>query len=284
MTQRKRRPEGWIAPGPSPRGDLGKPHLAPNEDEDLSFLSGDFRIFQKKRGHRWSLDDHLTALYAIRAGRSSNQVVRTADIGCGIGSVLMIVAWAFPNATCTGIEAQDVSIAMARRSVEYNGIDDRVRLVHGDLRDEIHRLDAGTFDLVTGTPPYIPIGSGLVSDRTQREPCYFETRGGLEDYCSAASHLLRDGGRFVVCAGVHPADRGDRAASAAKMFVERRIDVVPRDGKPVLFRVFVMKKLIDGPPPPEEFECFVVRDERGELTDDMKEAKRELGMPEMERA
>ena len=206
----KRRPPGWVAPGPRPRGDQGRPELQPREDEDLSFLTGDFRIFQKKRGHRWSLDDFLTAHVAIREGVRRGGVARAADLGCGIGSVLMMVAWAFPEAQAVGVEAQELSIGMARRSLDFNGLDDRVELHHGDLREVAPRLGAG-FDLVTGTPPYIPLGSGLVSERTQRLPCFFETRGGVEDYCAAAAQLLApDGLHPSAAAHLQWAERLDR--------------------------------------------------------------------------
>ncbi|MBK8939324.1 MAG: methyltransferase domain-containing protein [Polyangiaceae bacterium] len=277
---RKRRPAGWLAPGPSPRGDQGKPELTPADDEDLSFLTGDFRIFQKKRGHRWSLDDFLTAHFAIRVAKQRGGVARAADLGCGIGSVLMMVAWALPDARATGVEAQDLSIAMARRSLDYNGLEDRVDLVHGDLREVAPRLGSG-FDLVTGTPPYIPLGSGLISERTQRLPCFFETRGGLEDYCAAAASLLASDGVFVVCAGISPPERGARAAAAAGLELLRHVEVVPREGKPSLFRVFVMRRGARAASP--SVERFVVRDASGELTAELLEANRLMGIPRMER-
>jgi hypothetical protein len=37
---------GWQAPGPQPVGDGGKPHLQPQDDEDLSYLCGHWRLFQ----------------------------------------------------------------------------------------------------------------------------------------------------------------------------------------------------------------------------------------------
>lgn len=47
------RPPGWTAPGPQPAGPQGRADLAPVPEEDLSYLTGDWRIFQLKRGHRW---------------------------------------------------------------------------------------------------------------------------------------------------------------------------------------------------------------------------------------
>ncbi len=273
----KRRPSGWVAPGPRPRGDQGRPELAPSEDEDLSFLTGDFRIFQRKRGHRWSLDDFVTALYAHRAARAAGAPARYADIGCGIGSVLMMVSWACPETQAVGVEAQELSVSLARRSLVYNGIDERVRIVHGDLRSV--ELEPASFDLVTGTPPYLAIGNGLVSEKEQRGPCCFETRGGIEDYCLAASRLLRPNGLFVVCGGALPEEdlRGENAALGAGLSLVERIDVVPRAGKAVLLRVFVMKLgLVSAPARSSQ---FVVRDASLAITDQMRAAREEMGLP-----
>jgi tRNA1Val (adenine37-N6)-methyltransferase len=273
----RRKRGGWIAPGPQPAGARGRTELEPREDEDLAFLTGDFRIFQLKRGHRWSLDDFVTADLALRVAPSAK---KATDLGCGIGSVLMMLAWGLPQARLAGVEAQDRSIALARRSLAFNGLEDRVELVHGDLRDEHVALEPGTFDVVTGTPPYIPIGSGLVSPRAQREPCFFETRGGIEDYALAAARLLAPGGRFVACYGVYPERRGEDAVEAAGLRPVSRLDVVPRDGKPVLFRVIVAARRDDVDAPAKvPIELFFVRDREGAVAVDMLRARERMGQP-----
>src|SRR5262245_7239106 len=108
-----RRPRGWCAPGPAPASDGGPP---PGPGEDLCYLSGDWRILQRVRGHRWSLDDLVTA-WAAAEETAATPPARIVDLGCGIGAVLMMVAWRFPAARCVGIEAQAVSVDLARRSL-----------------------------------------------------------------------------------------------------------------------------------------------------------------------
>ncbi len=271
-----RRPAGWVAPGPRPRGADARADLAPTVEEDLSFLSGDFRIFQRRDGHRWSLDDFATAIVAIEEGRARG-VTRCLDLGCGIGSVLLMTAWAFPGARLTGVEAQDLSIGLARRSVAWNGLEDRVELLHGDLRELVPPLGA-RFDLVTGTPPYIPLGHGIVSSKVQRGPACFETRGGIEDYARAAAACLAPGGVFIACAGALPRSRALEAAPAAGLAVSRHIEVVPREGKPVLFTVTAMVPAGEGPAVVRN-ERFVVRDAAGTLTGEMHRARELLGLP-----
>jgi SAM-dependent methyltransferase len=193
------------------------PELAPAPNEALSFLCGNWRIFQLVNGHKWSLDDHLTAFYALQTA-GSLRVRRHLDIGCGCGSVLLMAAWGLPpDATCVGVEAQAVSVGLARRSVAFNVGQEgaRVSVIEGDARQVVASL--GRFDLITGTPPYLPLASGIASERPQKRGCALETRGGIEAYCAAAAEALAPGGRFVVCAGVQgqPAGRSRRAAEAA---------------------------------------------------------------------
>ncbi|MEO8212948.1 MAG: hypothetical protein ABI560_07135, partial [Myxococcales bacterium] len=52
-----RRPAGWIAPGPAPRPPEDVEALWPDGEEDLCWLAGDWRLLQRRGGHRFSLDD-----------------------------------------------------------------------------------------------------------------------------------------------------------------------------------------------------------------------------------
>lgn len=237
-----RRPPGWIAPGPRPRPPDGA-DLLPRPGEDLCYLAGDYRIFQRRDGHRWSADDLVTAHFAIRAAlAASGPPRRVVDLGCGIGTVLLFLAWRFPDAACTGIEAQEVSADLAARSIAWNGIGDRCAVRRGDLRDPASRAGLGPADLVTGTPPYLPVGTGPESRRVQCGPCRFEHRGGIEDYCLAAAELLGPGAPFVACAAGFQRARVERAASAAGLALTAWKDVLPKPGKPPLFAVFSMQR------------------------------------------
>jgi tRNA1(Val) A37 N6-methylase TrmN6 len=257
--------------------------LWPAEGEDLCSLSGHWRILQLVKGNRYSLDDSLVAYRATVVGRS-NGTRRALDIGCGIGSVLMMVAWQLRDAEVTGVEAQEVSVGLARRSLAYNGIEDRVRVHHGDLRDEQLLAGLGEFDLVTGTPPYLPLGTGVVSSKDQCGPCRFEYRGGIEHYCRAAALTMAPGGRFVVCHAAPAADRVEKAATSADLTILSKQDVIPRRGRQPLVSVYVMAHGGEVAPgtggtPLELAEPLVVRDSEGRRTPDYLEVRDFLGMP-----
>lgn len=272
-----RRPEGWISPGPEPAIPSDLDGLWPGPEEDLCWLAGNWRILQRVDGHRTSLDDLLTAHLATTLV-AGNPPARCLDLGCGIGSVLLFLAWCFPSAELFGIEAQEVSAALARRSLRWNGIAARAQVASGDFRDAAALAGHAPFDLVTGTPPYFPLGAGPQSDHVQRAPCRFEHRGGIEDYCAVAAAHLAPHAPFVACAAWNQRERVAPAAAASGLGLVRWREVVPRAGKEPLLCVFAMRKaeaveplVVDVP--------LVVRDEAGRRTDAFIAVRAAMGMP-----
>ena len=296
-----RRPPGWHPPGPPPAGDGGRPELAPRDDEDLCLLSGDWRIFQKLRGHRWSLDDLVTAWIAARAreargGTSATAPLRTLDLGCGLGSVLMMTAWRFPAARCLGVEAQPERAELARRSLAYNGAADRCRVITGDLRAlDDHPEAAGPFDLITGTPPYFPRGTGTESAVSHVVPCRFELRGGVEEYLAAAAPRLAPAGLLVVCTAAMEEERVRAAAAAHRLRCLEHWDIIPRTGKPTLIAVDVLEAASAAtalaapsapslpapslPAPLPSRHTLVVRDSDKAWTAELRAVRTEMGLP-----
>ncbi|HRE90616.1 MAG TPA: methyltransferase, partial [Myxococcota bacterium] len=207
-----KRPPGWVPPGPAPT----RTEVPVHEGEELSLLTGDWRIVQRKDGHRWSLDDLVTAWLAAHIARSRDLTHGPfLDIGTGIGSVALMMAWSFPEARVTGLEAQAISFAMSTRSATYNGCADRVSFRFGDLRDPAALT--GTWPLVTGTPPYFDDPLQTRSSAPQKEPCRFETRGGVEDYLLAMGRLVAAHGVGVVCHAARQRARVLAAIEAARM-------------------------------------------------------------------
>lgn len=271
-----RTPDDWVAPGPPPAPESAwQPHL-PREQEDLCHLTGSWRILQRRDGHRYSLDDTVTAWVAGRIARERGASTHL-DLGCGIGSVLFMVAWQLPALRSTGVEAQDVSFELACRSRSINGVEDRVRLLHGDLR---HTDPGRTYDLVTGTPPYLPLGTGIVSEGVQKDACRHEFRGGVEDYCHAAARALAPGGRFVVAQASKDQDRIDAGAESAGLFVLERLDVVPKEGRSPLFSCWTLCHPEDADRSQMTIaEPLVVRWADGTRSERYLEVRRALGMP-----
>ena len=272
-----RRPAGWVAAGPPPQTPEDAGDLWPGPGEDLCWLAGNWRILQRLDGHRTSLDYLVTAHLA--ASLVANPApARWRDLGTGIGSVALFLAWRFPQARGLGVEVQELSAAMARRSFAWNGAADRVEIRDGDFRDPVLLAGQGPFDLVTGTPPYFPIGTGPQSHRAQRAPCRFEHHGGVEAYCEAASRVLAPVAPLVACEAWTQHERVQPAGHAAGLALTYWQEVIPREGKGPLFVVFAMASAAQAgamvKPPP-----LVVRDRQGRRTREFVAVREAMGMP-----
>jgi tRNA1(Val) A37 N6-methylase TrmN6 len=243
----------------------------------LCWLAGNWRILQRLDGHRTSLDDLVTAHLAASLVASPAHS-RWLDLGTGIGSVALFLAWRFPQARGLGVEVQALSAAMARRSFAWNGAADRVEIRDGDLRDSALLAGQGPFDLVTGTPPYFPIGSGPQSDRTQRAPCRFEHHGGVEAYCEAAARVLAPNAPFVACEAWTQRERVEPAGRAAGLSLTHWREVIPREGKSPLFVVFAMTAASQ-PGALVKPSPLVVRDRQGRRTPEFAAVREAMGMP-----
>lgn len=280
-----RRPPGWQPPGPPPRVPQPVPAaLWPGRGEDLCWLAGNWRILQRTDGHRFSLDDLVTAYHASTT--LETEPARFLDLGTGIGTVLLYSAWRYPAAQGVGIEAQAVSAHLARRSLHWNGVAERCRVVEGDFRDlAVLAAAQPPFPLVTGTPPYFPPGTGVEATAPQRGPCRFERRGGIEAYCAAAATALAAGGRFVACLATPsaaPAERRARVAEAGRaaglVLVSWR-DVVAKQGKAPRLSVFAFGRTVDGVEDLRELPPLVVRDAAGVWTPEFRSVRAAMGMP-----
>jgi len=232
----------WAKPGPVPPGAESAPCVP--ADETLDALSGHFRIYQLRRGHRFSTDDLLTAWYGTTWAPAASAVL---DLGSGIGSVGMIAAWRLPGARLVTIEAQAESVRLARKSAAYNGLTTRYDIREGDFRDACSLGVHEHFDLVLGSPPYFPLGSGIEGDHPQRVACRFEIRGNIEDYARVAAQHLAAGGLFACVFPEEQRARVETAAHSAHLVILRRRPVAFREGEPPLVTLFAMARQSDLP-------------------------------------
>jgi tRNA1Val (adenine37-N6)-methyltransferase len=235
-------------------------------------LTRDVWLYQREKGHRFSVDDLATAYVAFHAAPTARRVL---DLGCGLGTVLLHLAWSLPEARLWGIEAQEVSFELLARNVERNGARGRVTIAKGDLRDERDLAPlGGDFELITGTPPYFPADAALPAEDEQRAFARLERRGGIEAYVTTGARLLAASGVLVLCGDGRATPRLEASARAAGLGVQAQCDVIARSGRPALFSVWTLGR----EPRPRVTSSLVMRDERGERTEDAARLKAFSGL------
>ena len=232
------------------------------EDITLDKLIGNWKIYQLKRGHRFSVDDQMTSVIAAELVPNAKRML---DIGAGIGSVGLMTLYKLPSdAVLTMIEAQNISHQLAKRTIAHNNLEHRTKPLFGDLRDT-SQLSGEQFPLITGSPPYIPLGKGVASPHPQRAACRMELRGSIFDYAKTAAKHLEEDGTFVVCfAGTDP--RGEESIKKAGLHLCLRQDIVFRADLPPTITILAARKT-----PVEEVdirEPIVIRNAEGKWTED----------------
>jgi tRNA1(Val) A37 N6-methylase TrmN6 len=162
----------------------------------------------------------------------------------------MIAAWRLAGARFVTVEAQAESVRLARKSARWNGLEDRYEIRQGDFRDTSVLPLEEKFDLILGSPPYFPPGSGVEGDHPQKIACRFEMRGDIADYCAAAAPRLNRGGIFACVFPVMPSaqrSRVEAAAAAAGLRIIRWRPVTLREPEPPLLGLFCMVGVNDVP-------------------------------------
>jgi tRNA1(Val) A37 N6-methylase TrmN6 len=261
-----------------PAGDGGDESLAPGPEETLDAISGHWKIFQRRQGHRYSTDDLLTAWCAIGAFRQGGREPRRhLDLGCGIGSVGLMTLWSFPHLRLVGVEVQGASVALARRSLRYNGVAHRAAIRWGDLRAAGVLEPEERFDLITASPPYLRHGEGRRSTLSQRGPCRFEDRGCIKDYLVRARQHLGEGGVLVWVHATRYLEANLAAAASVGLPSPSWRSVVFREGRPSLITLFSTGD-IDAPRP-KNLKPLTVRDRTGEWTRQYARIRQQMGFP-----
>jgi tRNA1Val (adenine37-N6)-methyltransferase len=220
---------------------LDDPVLGPLTDD---LLTPSVRVYQRQKGHRFSSDDVATAYVAFTARPDAKRVL---DLGCGLGSVLLLLAYKLPGADLAGIEAQAMSFALLERNVARSGFAARLQVLHGDLREPmLPQHFTAPFDLITGTPPYFPPAAALDAEDEQRAFARIEYRGGVEAYIGAGAPLLAQDGTLVLCGDARASERTRRAAVSAGLYLRAQCDVIARAGILPLFSIWTLARS-DGP-------------------------------------
>ena len=163
-----------------------------NERLDDLYRKG-YKIIQNPEKFCFGIDAILLSDYAkVRKGE------RAVDLGTGTGIIPILLEAKTQGEHFSGLEIQAESAEMAQRSVSLNGLDDRVSIVTGDIREASKIFGENSIDVVTTNPPYMIGNHGITNPDAPKAIARHEILCTLEDVCREAAALLKPGGSFFM--------------------------------------------------------------------------------------
>lgn len=152
-----------------------------------------YKIIQNPEKFCFGIDAVLLSGFArVKPGS------KVLDLGTGTGIIPILIEAKTEAEHLTGLEIQEESADMARRSVALNGLENKISIVTGDIKEAGSLLGAASFDVITCNPPYMIGGHGLQNPSVPKTIARHEILCTFEDVAREASHLLKHGGAFYL--------------------------------------------------------------------------------------
>lgn len=123
---------------------------------------------------------------------------RLLDLGTGTGIIPILMEAKYRCAHLTGMEIQADIADMAARSVELNGLSDKIDIIVGDLREADRFFQSASFDCITCNPPYMIGKHGIINPDAPRAIARHEILCTFADVAGQAAGLLKPGGHFFL--------------------------------------------------------------------------------------
>lgn len=184
------------------------------EGERLDDLQrGGLHLIQNPSWFCFGMDAVLLSSFAV-----ATEGQRCIDLGCGNGIIPLLMSAKTKAQSFVGLEIQEDVVEMANRSVQWNALEDKVTIMHGDIKEASSIFGAASFDVVTSNPPYLAQSHGFVNGASHKAIARHELQCTLEDVVSSAARLLKPGGHFYM---VH---RPFRLAEMIHQMVAYRIE------------------------------------------------------------
>lgn len=152
-----------------------------------------YRIIQKEQGFCFGMDAVLLSGFAsVKPGETA------LDLGTGTGIIPILLEAKTEGKHFTGLEIQEEFADMAGRSVRLNGLEPKIDIVLGDIKEAGRIFGGASFDVVTTNPPYMNDSHGLKNPDLPKAIARHEVLCTLEDVVREGARVLRPGGRFYM--------------------------------------------------------------------------------------
>lgn len=166
--------------------------IKPGERLDDLQLNG-LELIQNPNGFCFGVDAvFLSDFVKVKPGET------VLDLGTGNGIIPVLLSAKTQGKHFTGLEIQQDTADMARRSVLYNHLEERIEIVTGDIKEAANIFKPAFFDVITSNPPYMLAEHGLRNADDAKAVARHEILCTLDDILRESMKLLQDKGRFYM--------------------------------------------------------------------------------------
>lgn len=168
------------------------PEILPNERIDYLNRNG-YKIIQKIDGFCFGMDAVLLSDFArVKRGE------RVLDFGTGTGVLPILLEAKTEGSKFYGLEIQKEFADMAKRSVLLNHLEEKVEIVHGDIKNASSLFERESFQVITCNPPYMVDNNGLKNPNSSKAIARHEICCNFYDIVTEAKKLLKPMGRLFL--------------------------------------------------------------------------------------
>ena len=167
-------------------------NLKPDERLDDLQVNG-YEIIQHPGKFCFGMDAVLLSNFArVKTGEE------VLDLGTGTGIIPILLTAKTQGKRFVGLEIQDESADMARRSVAHNHLEHKIEIIHGDIKEAADIFGGASFDVITTNPPYMIGNHGIANASDTKAIARHEVLCTLDDILRESAKVLRPGGKFFM--------------------------------------------------------------------------------------
>lgn len=195
------------------------------------------KIYQDEEKFKFSLDSLLLAEF-VEIKPSDKKLL---DLCSGNAPLPLILANKY-NLEITGIELQKPIYDLALKSIEYNSLQNKIKMLNINASDTKNYFPRSFFDIITCNPPFFKTNStSLINDNIEKAIARHEIAINLEKIMEITSYHLKDKGKFYL---VHKPVRLEEIITLARHYNLHVKEIVFVYSKPEDYATIVLLKFV----------------------------------------
>ncbi len=158
------------------------------------------KIYQDTEMFSFSLDSILLPNF-VTINKKTKKIL---DIGSG-NAVIPLILTTKTTAKIVGVEIQEESFKLGKKSIEYNHLEDKIQFLNQNIKEYANSIESDSFDTITCNPPYFKINEkSRFNENDYKTIARHEVMLNLEDLFKIAKKILKNNGNIAI---VHRPER-----------------------------------------------------------------------------